>query len=351
MQYVSRRGSCFAELVMPFKLAILRISRAAADLAKRIWQHGLRPGSPSALVFAIGCVVAAALTRHLLGLIDPAVGVFAPYFPAVLAATLIAGLSSGLIALALGALSAWWSFLPPSHALFPLAPNEAVSLLIFCAAALIIVAAAESHRRLLRHYYQREQFNRLLVRELQHRLRNKLATVQAMLKCDLRGDADLWSAVAGRLQAVARTDELLQQSNDKGAEIAEIVNNELTPYGGRARFTLTGTPVALPPMLALSLTLIVHELSTNAGKYGALSNPSGRIQVACSVDRDHVQLVWHESGGPAVRHQTREGFGSELLRRALLPFHGSVTREFAPEGLRCKIAFVVPSDRCLPDRP
>ena len=335
---------------MPYrlKIAALWISRTAAEFSRRIWRHGLKPGSPSALVFAITCVVAAALTRHLLGLIDPAVGVFAPYFPAVLAATLIAGLSSGLVALVLGALSAWWSFLPPSHALLPIAPNEVVSLLIFCAAGAIIVIAAESHRRLLRHYYQKEQFNRLLVQELQHRLRNKLAVVQAMLRCDLHDDNDLWGVITGRIEAIARTDDLLQKSDDNGAELGEIVSNELGPYGLRSRVTLTGEPLALPPMLALSMTLIVHELSTNAAKCGALSNSSGRIEVHWKEDHGQVQVNWNESGGPAVQHPTHEGFGSELLRRALLPFHGSVEREFAPDGLRCRIAFVLPNDRRLP---
>jgi two-component sensor histidine kinase len=333
---------------MPFRLAILKISRAAAESSKRIWQHGLRPGSPSALVFAIGCVVAAALTRHLLGLIDPATGVFAPYFPAVLAATLIAGFSSGLVALVLSTLSAWWSFLPPSHALLPLATNEAVSLLIFCVAAAIVVVAAEGHRRLLRSYYQKEQFNRLLVRELQHRPRNNLAVVQAVLRCDLRDDADLWRHIAGRLGAIARADELLQRSNDKGAEMAEIVNNELGPYAARSRIMLAGDPLVLPPMLALSLTLIMHELSTNAVKYGALSNSSGRIGVAWKVDRGQVQLIWNECGGPAARRPTHYGFGSELLQRLLVPFHGSVEREFASDGMRCVIAFGLPRNRHLP---
>lgn len=330
------------------KLAALRISQALSDFATRIWRHGLRPGSASALVFATACVVAAALTRHLLGLIDPAVVVFAPYFPAVLAATLVGGLSSGLFALALSALSAWWSFLPPTHALLPIAPNEAASLLIYCAAAGIVIVAAESHRRLLRHYYEKENFNRLLIRELQHRLRNKLATVQAMLRCGLRDDIDLWSVVAARLEAIARTDELLLRSSDKSVDFAEIVDNELKPYGMGSRVRLAGGPLVLPPMLALSLTLVVHELATNAVKYGALSTPFARIDVDWKVHDSEVQVKWNESGGPAVHRPTHKGFGSELLQRALLPFHGSVEPEFAPDGMRCRIAFVLPHDRRPP---
>ena len=282
--------------------------------------------------------------RHLLGLIDPAIIVFAPYFLAVLVAGLVGGLSSGLVALLLGALSAWWSFLPPTHAFFPIARDQAISLLIYCTAGAIFVAAAESHRRLLRHYYEREQFNGLIISELHHRLRNKLATVQAVLRRDLPHDDNLFGLIAGRLAAIARTDELILRSDDEGAEIGDIVKSELGPYGP-SRIAVMGNPIVLPPTLALSLTLVLHELATNAAKYGALSTSQARLDVNWTINNSHVQLMWMESGGPAVRYPAHKGFGSELFQRALLPFHGRLEPEFMPDGFRCNIVFAVPRDR------
>jgi two-component sensor histidine kinase len=327
------------------KIATLWTPREGADFVKRIWRHGFNPGSPPAFVFAVACVVAAALTRHLLGLIDPAIIVFAPYFPAVLAATLIGGLPSGLIALVLGGLSAWWSFLPPTHTLFPIVRNEAFSLLIYCVTGAIIVIAAESYRRLVRRYYERNNFNQLVISELQHRLRNKLTMVQAILGRDFRNNKDLWNEIVGRLAAIGRTDELILKYRGNGVEIAELVNNELRPYGTASQIRLAGESFLLPPMLAFSLTLIVHELSTNAAKYGALSSALSRIDVKWTVDDAQVQVMWTESGGPAVHSPHHKGFGSELFERALVPFHGKVEPEFAPDGFKCKIAFVLPRNR------
>jgi two-component sensor histidine kinase len=328
----------------------LRISHQGVDFAKRVWRHGLTPGSLPAIVFAVACIVTAALTRHPLGLIDPATIVFAPYFIALLAATFIGGLLSGIVALILGGLSAWWPFLPPTHALFPISQYEAINLLIYFSTGTIIIIVTESHRRFSRHYYEQERFNHLIISELQHRLRNKLATVQAVLGCYLRNSNGLRNEITGRLAAIGRTDELILKGESHGVEIAEIVTNEFQPYEAHSRIRLTGGSLLLPPMLALSLTLIIHELLTNAAKYGALSHQSGRISVTWTVDDTHVQVMWSERGRPAVHGPHHEGFGSELFHRALVPFHGTVKPEFTPDGFKCKIFFVLPCDRHAPSK-
>lgn len=330
------------------KISLRKLMHASGGVVLHVWRHGLTPGSLPALAFAVACVVAAALTRHLLGLIDPAVVVFAPYFPAALVATLIGGLSSGLITLLLGGVSAWWSFIPPSHAFFPLTPDQAINLVIYCASGALIIVAAESHRRQRRRHYERENFDRMIIGELQHRLRNKVATVQAVLRQQLRNDGDLWRAVAGRLAAIARTDDLMLKSRDRGVEIIDIVRSELEPYGAPARVRLAGDTVVVPPTLALSLMLIVHELSTNAAKYGALSSPQAHVDINWTYDGSRVQLFWVESGGPPVHKPNRKGFGFELFRQALMPFHGTVEPEFSPDGFMCRIAFALPRGRPLP---
>lgn len=326
------------------KISTLHALRKVGDFTRHLWRNGLQPGSPPAFAFAVACVVVAALTRHLLGLIDPASVVFAPYIPAVLAATLIGGLPSGLIALVLGGFSAWWSFLPPTHAFLPIAQDGIISLLIYCAIAAIIMMAAESHRKTLRRYYEREHFNQLIIGELQHRLRNKMATVQAVLSRYMRNNNDPRTELLEGLAAIGRTDELIAKHDNRGVEISEIVGNEFRLYGDPSQIRLTGESLVVPPTLALSLTLIVHELLTNAVKYGALSSPAGWIGVTWTHDNDRVQMAWTEFGGPVVQYPNHKGFGSELLYRALTPFHGKVEPEFSPEGFRCNIVFVLPRE-------
>ena len=236
--------------------------------------------------------------------------------------------------------------MPPNLAFFPITPDKTINLLVYCAISAIIIFAAEDHRRLLGQHYERENFNQLIIGELQHRLRNKLATVQAILGRDFRSDNDISNQIAGRLAAIGRADELILKSANRGVEIAEIVTNELQPYGNPSQIRPTGGSLVIPPVLALPLTLIVHELSTNAAKYGALTNPSARIDVNWTVDGTRVQVLWTESGGPAVHTPNHEGFGSELFARALVSFHGKVVSEFAPDGLKCKVIFFLPgSDR------
>ena len=336
------------------KIFILRFLHTSNTAFVQVWKYGLKPGSPPALAFAVICVAIAALIRHLLGLIDPAIIVFVPYFPAMLIATLIGGLPSGLITLVLATLSAWWSFIPPTHAFLPITQGQVTSLLIEFATGLIIILAAESHRRLLRRHYEKEHFDDLIISELRHRLRNKQATIQAVLRRELRDDESLRRKIEGRLAAIARVDELSLKTRG-GVDISGIVKGELEPYGMSPRVKMSGDSVVLPTTLALSLTLVIHELATNAAKHGALSTPHASIDVAWRLDDDHVRMTWTESGKPHASNCGGNGFGFELFQRALAPFHGIVEPTFSPDGFRCRIAFSLPRDRLLrplgADRP
>jgi two-component sensor histidine kinase len=104
----------------------------------------------------------------------------------------------------------------------------------------------------------------------------------------------------------------------------------------------------LPAKLAASVALIVHELTTNAAKYGALSLPDGCIDVHWEADGDRVEVSWIESGGPPVIAPTRQGFGSRLFEKALSAFHGRVERFFEPAGLKCIFTFSLPQDYVIP---
>ncbi|WP_375464742.1 sensor histidine kinase [uncultured Methylobacterium sp.] len=193
----------------------------------------------------------------------------------------------------------------------------------------------------------------LLIHELNHRVKNTLATVQSIASQSLRGldgdaAASARAAFEARLLALARVHDVLTRENWEGAEIGTVVADAIRPLDAReaSRFTVAGPPLRLPPRLALSIAMALHELGTNAVKYGALSQESGRIDITWSIRRDdgvRLLLRWTESGGPPVETPTRTGFGSRLIERSLArELAGDVQLLFDPKGVVCTIEAPVP---------
>jgi two-component sensor histidine kinase len=123
--------------------------------------------------------------------------------------------------------------------------------------------------------------------------------------------------------------------------LREILRVELSLYGA-ACVSLKGEPVELPPKLASALTLVFHELATNAAKHGALKLPEGCVSIGWQLESSSLRIKWSESGGPPVTAPKRGGFGTGLFRRALDPFHGTIETRFEPAGLSCAIHVDVP---------
>jgi PAS domain S-box-containing protein len=189
---------------------------------------------------------------------------------------------------------------------------------------------------------QAEARQRLLLRELNHRVKNSLAVVQAIARQTVAGatsPAAFVEAFEGRLRAVALTHNLLTDSNWRGAQLASLVREELRAHAGDGRVAITGEDVLLNPDLSGTLGLVVHELATNAAKHGSLSVPTGRVAVGWTVGpRDgapQLDLLWRETGGPAASPPARRGFGSMLIERSL--GKGRVGLNFEPSGLVCRI--------------
>ena len=188
---------------------------------------------------------------------------------------------------------------------------------------------------------------RLLARELQHRMKNALATVQALAVQTMRGSTSpeaFIDAFCGRLAALARAHSLLMQHHQDGVSLHELVNLQLAPYRSTEpeRVTVAGPAITLPPAAALALNLVLHELTTNAVKYGSLSMPAGRIEVSWwlegSADGQRLVLTWAEASGPDTRVPERHGFGCQLIERSIAhELDGTVQLEFLPEGVRCRI--------------
>jgi two-component sensor histidine kinase len=172
-------------------------------------------------------------------------------------------------------------------------------------------------------------------------VKNTLASVQAIAFQTLRGDVPLAEARArfeARLMALSAAHNLLTEENWGGASLERVVEDSTRHLGGSGRFDMEGGPLRLAPRAALALAMALHELGTNAAKYGALSAEAGRVAIAWTVDEDRLRLEWRESGGPPVEPPKRRGFGSRLIERGLdADLGGSAALRFEPEGLRCEI--------------
>jgi two-component sensor histidine kinase len=308
-----------------------------------IWHVGLTRRSGAALFFAVACVGIATALRIGLGRISPDSAVFAPYYSATLVAALVGGAESGTLAAALGAIAAYCLFVPEDWSLAPFRLEQLVSLVLYGASSLVIIWAAQSYRGLLQRLRATEATRELLNRELVHRIKNLLANVQGIVGQSLVDQKILRNAINARITALGATNDLLVQSNWHSAPLKEIIIQEFAPYD-LFRFQLHGGDVDCPSALAVFLALVFHELTTNAVKYGALSTPDGRIDIAWTHVSGQLTLEWVESGGPELTVPTREGFGTTLLRSGARQFQGAVDCRFERAGLRCKLSLFVPKD-------
>jgi len=186
-----------------------------------------------------------------------------------------------------------------------------------------------------------EERQLLLAREVDHRARNALAVVQAIMRLTRAATpASYVAAVEGRIRALSQAHTLLSQSRWEGADIARLVDEELAPYRtGGGRISISGASVLLPPDRAQTLALALHELATNSAKYGALSAPDGRLEVEWQSDGPLVKLHWRESGGPPVRVPTEQGFGTKIINATIKhQMGGDVALDWRAQGLHCTLS-------------
>lgn len=189
----------------------------------------------------------------------------------------------------------------------------------------------------------------LMVRELHHRVKNTLATVQAIFNSTARSATDLEAfrdSFSRRIQSLARTHTLLTERSWERISLRDVVQGELDPYGGaEGRIVVDGPEIELPAQSGFALGMGLHELATNAGKYGALSVPGGQVKVRWTVqdgqygqDMPVLRLTWQERGGPPARPPERTGFGSRLLSHVLpVQIGGKIEIDYAAEGLSVRI--------------
>ena len=314
------------------------------DEFRRCWQGISQPSLLFSTGFAACCLAVATIARWGLAQIRPDV-FFTPYFPAVFFATAFGGFRVGIAtAIAGGALGAGVNFSDS-------VANSArlALLLIFWVVGGLTIWGVEHYRTIVAQQQQisgslirEEEYRKLVIDELQHRLKNKTSTIHAVLHQVLQDQPQVWDSIDHRIRALSATDDLIARVDGSGCDIKDLLRSELGPYG-HVRFNLNGDPLFLPAKLAVSLALIFHELATNAGKYGAFSSARGLLQVSWSVSDDRLNISWDETEGPAVEKIGQPGFGTKLLQAALRPFDGKTEISFLRTGVHCAMQCRIPA--------
>ena len=313
------------------------------DEFRRGWQGISQPSPLFSIGFAASCVALSTAARWCLALIRTDI-FFTPYFPAVFFATAFGGFRIGIVtALAGGALGVSVNF---SDA--PVDAARLALLVIYLMVCGLTIWGIEHYRSIVsdqrqisRRLIQEEEYRKLVVAEFQHRLKNKLSTIHAVLHLILQDQPQAWASIDQRMRALSAADDLIARVDGSGCDIKDLLTSELGPYG-HVRFTLNGGPLYLPDKLAMGLALIFHELATNAGKYGAFSSPRGLLQVSWSVTDDRLNITWDETEGPAVGAVGKAGFGTKLLASALRPFDGKTEIAFLKTGVHCTMQCRIP---------
>jgi two-component sensor histidine kinase len=314
------------------------------DEFRRGWEGTSRPSPLFSMGFAAACIAAATAARWCFSLIRPDV-FFTPYFPAVVFATAFGGFRIGIATAIVGGL--FGMTLDFGAAPTDLARLALLSIyLIGCGLTIWGIehyrTIASNQRKIAGRLIQEEAYRKLLVDELQHRLKNRLSTIHAVIHQVLYDQPQIWASIDHRLRALSATDDLVAKVDGRGCDIKDLLLAELGPYG-HVRFTLNGDRLFLPAKLAVSLALIFHELATNAGKYGAFSSAHGLLQVSWSVTDDRLNVAWDETEGPPVDAIGEEGFGSKLLKTALRPFDGKTEITFLKTGIHCTMQCRIPA--------
>jgi PAS domain S-box-containing protein len=187
---------------------------------------------------------------------------------------------------------------------------------------------------------QAEERKTLLLRELAHRVNNMFAVILAITQQSLRSAASpevFARAFTGRLQALAHAHNLLLSRDWSGADLGELAKGQLAPFSseGGDRLKVVGPQVTLAPAQVIALGVVLHELGTNAAKFGALSRDGGRVELTWTLDEDRISLVWAERNGPKVTPPSRKGLGSKLIERGLP--NAGIDWRFPPDGVVCVI--------------
>lgn len=265
---------------------------------------------------------------------------FISYFPLLLVASIWGGARGGIIALCVSAVLAGNLFFRPDDPLRPWALGSfVISGGLIIAAGSLLGEAVRVARDRERRLEATEARLRTLVGELAHRGRNAITVLMAVVSQSIRRAGSLEEAeqiINARLDALGRAQDEVLKGDGGPTSISALLSRTLEPFD-LTRFELDDDGTAMvDPDAAAAICLVIHELATNAVKYGALST-RGRVRVTCRGDTGRSRVEWRELGGPKVEPPEARGFGHRLLQMALSPHGGRATRRFEPDGVVCEI--------------
>jgi two-component sensor histidine kinase len=216
-------------------------------------------------------------------------------------------------------------------------------LIAFAIVCLFGIFVTRLLRALVEMHVESEERAILFSHEIRHRANNLLGVVQAISAQTARSAtsvADHQAMFSNRLQALARAQELLSEQPEAPPDLRAFLLSVVEPFG-IVRFQIEGPTIMVPLYLGPSCALLLHELCTNATKYGALSVPDGTVSIRWRNENNCVDLEWRELNGPMVAPPVRTGFGSRLLKTAFPSEYGSAAIAFEPEGVRCTLRFAL----------
>lgn len=292
---------------------------------------------------ALALVALATLLRAALHAVVGERLVFAFYYPAVTLAAVLGGFRGAAIALVASVLAGALLFAQPPNAIEPMSTPDTAALITFLISAGLEGLIAGTLRCSVLQLRERDSQLSLIAAELRHRVKNMLAVVMSASRQIGRTSPDQAAfqvAFEARLKALARAHDILARSGWAGADLRGLIGAHLAPFVSvdGPRLLLQGDDLTLAPDTAVALSLTLHELTTNAVKYGALSTPTGLVTLSWRCDRLSDQLVvdWLERGGPKVEPPRRKGFGTTLIDRSLAPGHSI---DFDPAGLHVVACF------------
>jgi two-component sensor histidine kinase len=293
-------------------------------------------GWARALALAVACVAVATVARAGFGwLVGPTLP-FTTFFPAILFAALSGGALAGIFSISLSVVVVWWAFTPPYYQFQALNLNQVANVALFAFSAGLIVWLAVVYRHLLANFEEQEKHRNLLVGEIEHRSKNILTVVESLIHQTL-GSSDQGQSLINRIRAVVNTQDILDASSQRTADLRAILAEELASHGS-ARIRLNGPAVDLPASTARAMRLVFHELATNALKHGALSEPDGKVTVDWRMEGADIEIAWCEADGPKVAVPASYNFGSRLITRTLKQLNAKFEPTLAETGYSYRIA-------------
>jgi two-component sensor histidine kinase len=298
----------------------------------------VRPWSLNALLLVVVVLGVAALLREIFASFGSTL-YFATFYPSLLIVSVFAGVPAGVLMAILTILIVWWAFLPPPFHFAPLTRTDYGNFTLFLLAAALIIGLSHLYRMALRALLATESARALAIEELNHRAGNLLAVVQAVINGTVTEDKLTAQRLSNRISALARANAMVTIAGKISLET--IIRSEVSPYVSDARLILDGPEVPLSGRTARNIAMVLHELTTNAAKYGALSNQQGTLHISWSEKDEKCSLFWKEVDGPAVRTPERSGFGSRMMRASLATINGTIDPEFRPHGYSCLLCFSI----------